>query len=129
MKKTHSKRNILIYGINPVSEALAAKQKITAVWMDQSSKNNRLHEIRKSAQDQKIQILNKTQEELFDLAQSEHQGVIAFLAGLSTLYSSLDDFFHKTRPQSPYFFVIADNITDPRNLGALIRSADHFGVT
>jgi len=52
-----------------------------------------------------------------------HQGVMAFAAALSTV--SLDDLIAVKRP----FLLVCDGVTDPRNLGAMLRSADGAGVT
>ena len=129
MKKTHQKQSLIVYGINPVTEAIVAGQKISKIWLDPSTGNKRLQNIKNISQQKNIPIQQKTADELFNLVNAEHQGVVAFLAGLSRLYSSLEDFFHQQKPEPPYLFMILDNITDPRNLGALMRSADHFAVT
>ncbi len=52
-----------------------------------------------------------------------HQGVMAFAAALPTV--SLDDLLGVKRP----FLLVCDGVTDPRNLGAMLRSADGAGVT
>jgi 23S rRNA (guanosine2251-2'-O)-methyltransferase len=52
-----------------------------------------------------------------------HQGVMAFAAALNTV--GLDDLLKVKRP----FLLVCDGVTDPRNLGAMLRSADGAGVT
>ncbi len=52
-----------------------------------------------------------------------HQGVMAFAAPLSTV--SLEDLLSVKRP----FLLVCDGVTDPRNLGAMLRSADGAGVS
>ncbi len=52
-----------------------------------------------------------------------HQGVMALAAALETV--SLDDLLAVKRP----FLLVCDGVTDPRNLGAMLRSADGAGVT
>ena len=52
-----------------------------------------------------------------------HQGVMAFAAALSTV--SLEELLGVKRP----FLLVCDGVTDPRNLGAMLRSADGAGVS
>jgi 23S rRNA (guanosine2251-2'-O)-methyltransferase len=52
-----------------------------------------------------------------------HQGVMALAAALETV--SLEDLLGAKRP----FLLVCDGVTDPRNLGAMLRSADGAGVT
>ena len=52
-----------------------------------------------------------------------HQGVVAFASRLATV--PLDELLEDRRP----FLLVCDGVTDPRNLGAMLRSADGAGVT
>jgi 23S rRNA (guanosine2251-2'-O)-methyltransferase len=52
-----------------------------------------------------------------------HQGVMAIAVDLETV--SLDDLLRVAKP----FLLVCDGVTDPRNLGAMLRSADGAGVT
>ncbi len=52
-----------------------------------------------------------------------HQGVVAFAERLKPL--ALEDLLEDRRP----FLIVCDGVTDPRNLGAILRSADGAGVT
>jgi 23S rRNA (guanosine2251-2'-O)-methyltransferase len=52
-----------------------------------------------------------------------HQGVMAIAEDLDTV--TLDDLLRVTKP----FLLVCDGVTDPRNLGAMLRSADGAGVT
>jgi 23S rRNA (guanosine2251-2'-O)-methyltransferase len=55
-----------------------------------------------------------------------HQGVVAQIQALSQ--PSLDEFLASMRPLTTAIILILDGITDPQNLGAIIRTADCFGV-
>ena len=52
-----------------------------------------------------------------------HQGVLAFASRLETV--ALDSLLENARP----FLLVCDGVTDPRNLGAMLRSADAAGGT
>jgi 23S rRNA (guanosine2251-2'-O)-methyltransferase len=52
-----------------------------------------------------------------------HQGVMAIASRLETV--GLEDLLEQTRP----FLLVCDGVTDPRNLGAMLRSADGAGVS
>jgi 23S rRNA (guanosine2251-2'-O)-methyltransferase len=52
-----------------------------------------------------------------------HQGVMAFAGALNTV--SLEELLSVTRP----FLLVCDGVTDPRNFGAMLRSADGAGVS
>jgi 23S rRNA (guanosine2251-2'-O)-methyltransferase len=52
-----------------------------------------------------------------------HQGVMAMAARLETV--GLESLLQNKRP----FLLVCDGVTDPRNLGAMLRSADGAGVT
>lgn len=54
-----------------------------------------------------------------------HQGVIAVTGAAN--YSTMEDIYKKAGDQ-PLFVIIADEITDPHNLGAIIRTAEIAGA-
>jgi 23S rRNA (guanosine2251-2'-O)-methyltransferase len=75
-----------------------------------------------------VKVSFRTRDQLTAIAgSSDHQGVVARVA--SAEYVDLDDLLAipATRAE-PAFFLILDQIQDPRNLGALLRTADAFGV-
>ncbi len=115
-----------IYGVNPVLEALRAGRGIQVVYLS-SNRHGRPYSIRREAEDRKIPV--KTVERgFFDSRFPKgHQGVAArvFQRG----YISIDDLLRipSNRNETPLFIVL-DCIEDPRNFGAILRSADAAGV-
>lgn len=83
-----------------------------------------LDAIEREAQRQRIPVQSVSMARLDREARTEgHQGVVAFAARLETV--SLDVVLETKHP----FLLVCDGVTDPRNLGAMLRSADGAGVT
>ncbi len=76
------------------------------------------------AQRQRVPVYMVSMTRLDREAKTEgHQGVMALAHALDTV--SLDDLLSVKKP----FLLVCDGVTDPRNLGAMLRSADGTGVT
>jgi 23S rRNA (guanosine2251-2'-O)-methyltransferase len=83
-----------------------------------------LDAIEREAQRQRVSVQLVSMARLDREARTEgHQGVMALADRLDTV--SLDDVLAVTNP----FLLVCDGVTDPRNLGAMLRSADGAGVT
>ncbi|SFQ17623.1 23S rRNA (guanosine(2251)-2'-O)-methyltransferase RlmB [Salibacterium halotolerans] len=117
-----------IYGKNAVLEALRAEQPIHKVWLAEGSVKGQARDVQKLAKDQGIVVQTVPRGKLNDLSgTTDHQGVLASLPAVS--YAALDDLFEaaKKKKENP-FFVLLDEISDPHNLGAVIRTADASGA-
>lgn len=83
-----------------------------------------LDEIEREAQRRRVLVQVVSMARLDREARTEgHQGVVAFASRLDTVI--LDDLISAPHP----FLLVCDGVTDPRNLGAMLRSADGAGVT
>lgn len=83
-----------------------------------------LDEIEREAQRRRVPVHVVSMARLDREARTEgHQGVVAFASRLETVL--LDDLITAPHP----FLLVCDGVTDPRNLGAMLRSADGAGVT
>lgn len=119
------KENMII-GRNPVREALRSGAPIDTVYISQGSGG--LGEIVALAKEQGAVIKNVNDQKLSQMAEGGvHQGVIAF--GAVASYASLEDLLavSKTKGTKP-FLIICDEIEDPHNLGAIIRTAETAGA-
>ncbi|WP_066640559.1 23S rRNA (guanosine(2251)-2'-O)-methyltransferase RlmB [Desulfolucanica intricata] len=116
----------VIVGRNPVREALRAKRPINKVLFARGKFAGALQEIFALAKEGGIPVQQVERAYLDKIApQTAHQGVIAMVAAKG--YVDLEDICSGAAPEDP-FIILLDEITDPHNLGAIIRTADAAGV-
>jgi 23S rRNA (guanosine2251-2'-O)-methyltransferase len=115
-----------IYGINPLSEALRSDRcQLTEVWVAEGRDLARLKGLVAMAESQGVPIRQVERSKLDSLtANSPHQGVVGFIDHFT--YADLDEVLQQDEGMP--FLLVLDGIEDPRNLGALIRTADACGV-
>ena len=114
-----------IEGRNAVIELLKSGKPINKLYILKGERQGSINEIIKIAKRNKNVIVEVDKNKLDSLSETKHhQGVIAFVSPVE--YKELDDIFAlaKERNEDPF---IADEIEDPHNLGALIRSAEGAG--
>ncbi|MEI6855702.1 MAG: 23S rRNA (guanosine(2251)-2'-O)-methyltransferase RlmB [Acidimicrobiaceae bacterium] len=115
-----------VEGRQAVLELLKARRRtIQKIYVaDQQDSSEILDEIEREAQRQRVPIQIIAMARLDREARTEgHQGVVAFCSRLDSV--SLDVLLEHKHP----FLLVCDGVTDPRNLGAMLRSADGAGVT
>jgi 23S rRNA (guanosine2251-2'-O)-methyltransferase len=117
----------LLLGRNPVVEALRARVPATALYVAQGIDiDERVAEIVRTAGDRGLPILEVSRNELDRMTGGVlHQGV-----GLQVppfAYENLDDLIAAALEQTAPLLVALDGVTDPRNVGAVIRSVAAFG--
>lgn len=118
----------LLVGRNPVVEALRAHVPATTVHLAQGiDVDDRIREIVRTAGDRGIPVLEVTRSELDRMTGGVlHQGV-----GLQVppyAYEPFEDLLSAAAERPEPLLVALDGVTDPRNLGAVIRSAAAFGA-
>lgn len=117
-----------LYGINPVSEALAGQgrrpQELIVVRGKQSA---RLDELLGQAHVLNIPVSRRERRDLDRMVgHDHHQGVLLRLEPFA--YADLSDLLERWQKSGrPAFFLLLDGITDPHNLGAILRSAEVAG--
>lgn len=125
--KNEEVRSDLIIGRNPVIEALKADKLIDLVYVN-SEAGGSVSLICKMAKDRNIPVKQVTDQKLNNMSKgASHQGVIA--VGACAEYVSVDDILDiaKQKGEDP-FVIICDEIEDPHNLGAIIRTAEAAGA-
>ena len=115
-----------IEGRNAVLEALKNNREIDSILVKKGEIEGSLQKIISIAKDRKIIIKTVDRKKLDELStEKNHQGVIAFASNYK--YYELEEVLEDFEPGKG-FFLILDEIEDPHNLGAIIRSAEAAGV-
>ncbi len=124
-----SKDQEILFGIHPIQEVLASGQRpIHKLYLLRGRADKPVQTILKLAKAQGIAIYFESREVLDRLASNtRHQGVVGLLGGTS--YATIDELFQTSQKRNePPFFVLLDGVEDPRNLGAIIRTAEAVGA-
>lgn len=116
-----------IEGRNPVTEAIKSGRDIDKIFVLKDG-DGRLRQISRLARELKIVIVETDRKQLDIISKTgAHQGIIAQCS--ATTYVSIDDIIDYAKEKGECAFIlIADGITDPHNLGAIIRTACAAGV-
>lgn len=117
-----------IIGRNPVLEALRSGRPIHRLLVAQGATKGSVLEIIGVAKDKRVEVREVPRQYLDTLTGSaNHQGVVAVAS--ATEYVEVDDILQiaRQRGEDP-FILILDEIEDPHNLGAILRTADAAGV-
>ncbi len=116
-----------IYGRMPVLEALKSQRPIDRVYMQDSLSGEFEREVRARCRALDIP-LSKVPKERLDVAiKGNHQGIYALTALVS--YVDLEERLQEVQSaERPAIFLLLDGIMDVRNLGAIARTAEVFGV-
>jgi len=118
-----------IEGRQAVRELLiASRRRVREILVnDDSERNPVIGEILELARSQRVAVRSVSRDEIDDLARSEApQGVIAFAEPLEE--TLLDEVLASARDDDKLFIVAVDGVTDPGNLGAILRSCEGAGV-
>ena len=116
-----------VEGRNAVIELLKSDRTVNKIMVARGDRQGSINEILKLAKQNRIIVTEIDRNKLDTLSETKHhQGVIAFVAPIE--YKDVDYILNvaKERGEEP-FILIADEIEDPHNLGALIRSAEVAG--
>ena len=117
----------IISGKNPVLEALEAGQAINKIYLASGPKNPVDRKIMQLARQNGIPVREVDRRKLAEIAgHDKTQGVVAVV--MEYAYASIEDIFKhsQSRNEAP-LLAILDEIQDPHNFGAIIRSAEAFG--
>jgi len=116
-----------ISGRHPVLELLRAdSRRVEEVAVLAGGRGPALQDLLALAKSRGVKVAFRTREQLTSMAGTpHHQGVVARVAGAG--YSSLAELLALARAE-PAFFMALDQVQDPRNLGAILRSAEAAGV-
>lgn len=118
----------MIEGRNPVIEAFRSGKTIDKLFLLDGCQDGPVLTIKREAKKQGCLVKYVTKERLDQLSETgKHQGVIAQICAYE--YADVEDMLElaKQRGEDPFLFLL-DNIEDPHNLGAIIRTANLAGA-
>jgi len=118
---------LFIYGRQPVLEALRSAHPVYEIWLGKGVTGTVIKKIENAAHSSQIEVKRVDKNEIQRwTGPVVHQGVAARIGPvLFIVESSLDSFLEN---KTTSFILILDQIQDPHNLGAILRSAESCGV-
>lgn len=118
----------VIEGRNAVIEAFRAGKTIDKLFVLEYCKEGSMNTVLREAKKQGTVINYVKRERLDQMSETgKHQGVIAYIAAYE--YGSVEDILKKAEDKGEQpFVIILDDIEDPHNLGAIIRTANLAGA-
>ncbi len=121
-------QELTIEGRNAVMETFRAGKPVDKLFVLDGCQDGPVRSILREAKKGDTIINFVAKERLDQLSETgKHQGVIAFCAAYE--YADIEDLFAAAEKKGePPFFVLLDNIEDPHNLGAIIRTANLAGA-
>lgn len=121
-------REDIIEGRNAVIEALRAQRTIDKVFIQKGDTDKTLGHIASKAREAGCVVVDADKRKLDAMSRTHaHQGVIALVAIRE--YCAVSDLLEIAAARNePPFIVVCDEISDPHNLGAIIRTAEAAGV-
>jgi 23S rRNA (guanosine2251-2'-O)-methyltransferase len=121
-KKSHE----IIYGIHAVEAALRNQpENVLQVFMQQGRNDKRIKKILDIAKNSGVSIQSISNEKLKEKCpRARHQGVVAEIRAGRSGTVTLDDILEK----ESLLLLVLDEVQDPHNIGACLRTADAIGV-
>lgn len=117
----------IIIGRNPVIEALRAGRSVDKVFLSDQINRQTEREIRTYAKKVDAVVQKVPKSRLDKISKGKHQGIIAYVSPYQ--YFSITDILDRARQKEELpFLLILDELEDPHNLGAILRTADATGV-
>lgn len=116
-----------IFGIRAIIEAINAGKEIDKIFIQNEAQSDLMKELMRAIKQNNINYTYVPVEKLNKLTTQNHQGAVATIAPIS--FVKLEDLIENTlaRTENPLFLIL-DQISDARNFGAIIRTAECTGV-
>ncbi len=116
----------ILCGRNPIREAFRSGRDIEKLLVQKGELSGSAREIVQTAKANKVMVQEVEKSRLDEIA-PHHQGLIAFASAYA--YAEVEDMLAEAekRGEDP-FLILLDSVTDPHNLGAIIRSAECAGA-
>ena len=117
----------MIFGRRPVIEAIKSEKTFDKLFVQKNLSGELADEFLKLAREYKVVVTKVPPEKLNRLTRKNHQGVVGFISPIN--FANIDHIIDQTFSdgRDPLVLVL-DRITDVRNFGAIVRSAECVGV-
>ena len=116
----------ILTGRNPIREALKNHRDIEKILLQKGELSGSAKEIIYLAKEQGI-VVQPVDKKRLDETAANHQGMIAYASAYQ--YSSVEEILQTAKEKNePPFIIVLDGITDPHNLGAVMRTAECAGA-
>jgi 23S rRNA (guanosine2251-2'-O)-methyltransferase len=116
-----------VFGLRPVIEAIKAGKNIDKILVLNKIKSDNFNELKELIKENDIFFQYVPQERLNKVTKKNHQGIIAFLSPVE--FSDIERIVPQLYEEGKQpFLVLLDKITDVRNFGAIVRTAECVGV-
>ncbi len=116
-----------IYGIRAIIAAVKSNEEIDKVFIQKGIKGDLIKDLERILRQNDITAAYVPIEKLNRLTKNNHQGAVANISPIS--FVSLEDLIENTaKKETPALFLLLDQLSDVRNFGAIIRTAECTGV-
>ncbi|TXK75335.1 23S rRNA (guanosine(2251)-2'-O)-methyltransferase RlmB [Mesonia sp. HuA40] len=118
----------IIFGIHAVHEAIKSNQTLDKIFVDAAVQSSGIKEILKLAENASVQIAYVPHQKIDKLAKNgNHQGIVAKISPIQ--FHSLEAILEENqKTEKSKLYLILDGVSDVRNFGAIIRTAESVGV-
>ncbi len=118
----------VVYGVHAVDEMLVAGEPLRHIHVgDDRKRDPALRNLLERARTANVPVRFESRAFFASFPYKAHQGVVAI--GEPFAYATLEDAIELGKRQRPALYVVLDHVTDPHNVGAIIRSAECAGAT
>lgn len=117
----------LLIGFHPLMEAIKSGKEIQKVFIQKGLSGDRISELKTELKRFEIPIFTVPKDKLERISRKNHQGIIAFTSPIE--FQNIENLLHSLfeSGETPTFLML-DGITDVRNFGAIVRSAECMGI-
>ncbi len=119
-------KSLHIFGIRAIQEALSNKQSIDKVWIQQGDKSPLLRQLENQLRKEGVPTSYVPKEKFNSFQNENHQGAMGRISPVPI--HSLETLLEKGFETDSPLILLLDHVTDPHNLGAILRSAAATGV-